>query len=180
MIKAILTVGLAVLALQAADAPGSVSLAQQADKQLTSVEKEVVSLAEAMPADKYDFAPKDGAFQGVRTFGLQMRHMALINQQIAAVLLGEKVPDPGKSENGPDSLTSKVEIVKYLKESFAHLHKAMLAQEGKSFTESINSPFGGKTERGSLVNVPAWHCYDHYGQAVVYARMNGVVPPASQ
>jgi len=179
MIKAILTVGLSVLALQAADAP-SVSLAQQADKQLTSVEKEVVSLAEAMPADKYDFAPKDGAFQGVRTFGLQMRHIALVNHEIAAVLLGEKGPDAGKNENGPDTLTSKVDIVKYLKDSFAHLHKAFLAQEGKSFTESINSPFGGKTERGSLVNVPAWHCFDHYGQAVVYARMNGVVPPASR
>jgi len=176
----IFAASVAVMALQAADAPGGVSLAQQADKQLGSVEKEVVSLAEAMPADKYDFAPKDGAFQGVRTFGLQMRHMALINHQIAATLLGEKVPEAGKNENGPDTLDSKVEIVKFLKESFTHLHKAMLAQEGKSFTESIASPFGGKTERGSLLNVPAWHCYDHYGQAVVYARMNGVVPPASR
>lgn len=167
-------------ALHAADAPGSTSLAQQADKQITSVEKEVVSLAEAMPADKYDFAPHDGAFQGVRTFGLQMRHIALVNDEIAAALLGEKGPDAGKNENGPDRLKSKAEIVKFLKDSFAYLHKAMIAQEGKSFTEAINSPFGGKSPRGYLVNAPAWHCFDHYGQSVVYARMNGVIPPASR
>jgi hypothetical protein len=180
MNNTILAVCTLAFSLHAADAPASISLAQQADKQLISMEKEVVSLAEAMPADKYDFAPKEGAFQNVRTFALQMRHVALINDEIAAVLLGEKIPDAGKNENGPDSLSSKVEIVKYMKASFAHLHKAVLGQEGKSFTESISSPFGGKTERGSLVNVPAWHTFDHYGQAVVYARMNGVVPPASQ
>lgn len=180
MKQGILGLFLGMSALIAADAPANPSLAQQADKQIASVEKEVVSLAEAMPADKYDFAPTSGAFQGVRTFGLQMRHIALVNDEIAAALLGEKMPDAGKNENGSDTLTGKTEIVKYLKDSFAALHKAMLAQEGKSFTEAISSPFGGKSPRGYLVNVPAWHCFDHYGQAVVYARMNGVVPPASR
>jgi len=180
MIKMVLGLSLFACMLCAADAPASTSLAQQADTQIASVEKEVVSLAEAMPADKYDFAPTVGAFQGVRTFALQMRHIALVNNEIAAALSGEKVSDAGKNENGPDSLKTKADIVKYLKDSFAYLHKAIVAQEGKSFTEAISSPFGGKSPRGSLVNVPAWHCFDHYGQAVVYARMNGVIPPASR
>ncbi|HME10107.1 MAG TPA: DinB family protein [Bryobacteraceae bacterium] len=180
MKNTILGLGLCAVGLWAADAPADTSLAQQADRQIASVEKEVVSLAEAMPADKFDFAPTTGAFQGVRTFALQMRHMALVNHELAAALLGEKLPDPGKNENGPDALKSKTEIVGYLKDSFTHLHKAIIAQEGKSFTEAISSPFGGKSPRGYLVNVPAWHCFDHYGQAVVYARMNNIVPPASR
>jgi hypothetical protein len=181
MKKLILVLSACTFALCAADSSAGVSLAQQAVLQLTSMEKEVVSLAEAMPAGKYDFAPKEGAFQGVRTFALQMRHIALVNYEIGAALLDEKSPsEAGKNENGPDTLKTKDQIVTYLKGSFTYLRKAMAAQDGKSFTENIKSPFGGTTQRGSLVNVPSWHCFDHYGQAVVYARMNGVVPPASQ
>jgi len=47
--------------------------------------------------------------------------------------------------------------------------------------EQVPSPFGeGKTTRGYMVSVVVWHSFDHYGQMVVYARMNGVVPPASR
>ena len=94
MKNTIFGLGLCAVGLWAADAPADTSLAQQADRQIGSVEKEVVSLAEAMPADKFDFAPTTGAFQGVRTFALQMRHMALVNHELAAALLGEKLPDP--------------------------------------------------------------------------------------
>jgi hypothetical protein len=43
---------------------------------LKSIEKEIVSAAEAMPADKYGFAPTDGESKGVRTFGQQVKHLA--------------------------------------------------------------------------------------------------------
>jgi hypothetical protein len=47
--------------------------------------------------------------------------------------------------------------------------------------EGVKSPFGGNmSPRISLAAIPVWHSFDHYGQAVVYARMNGVVPPASR
>jgi hypothetical protein len=45
----------------------------------------------------------------------------------------------------------------------------------------VKSPFGeGNATRASLATIFAWHSFDHYGQAVVYARMNGVIPPASR
>jgi uncharacterized damage-inducible protein DinB len=160
---------------------GHASMAQMYDRELSMVEREVVSLAEAMPVDKYEFAPSNGDFKGVRTFGQQMSHIATVIYEVSAGVLGEKSPvDAGKSENGPASLKTKDAIVKYLKDAFAYAHKAMNSLTDKNFTELVASPFGDKSPRGSLANVNVWHTFDHYGQAVVYARMNGIVPPASR
>jgi uncharacterized damage-inducible protein DinB len=141
-----------------------------------------VPLAEAMPADKYNFAPKGGAFDGVRTFSQQMTHIAAVLYSVSAIILGEKNPsDSGKDENGPASIAGKEAVVKYLKDAFAYSHKAMQSLTDRNFTELVPSPFGsGKVPRASLVALLAWHSFDHYGQSVVYARMNGIVPPASR
>jgi uncharacterized damage-inducible protein DinB len=167
--------------LLAADAP-ALTVAQMMDNGLKQVEGEVVPLAEAMPAEKYAFAPKDGAFKNVRTFAQQMKHIATVNYEVAAAMLGEKSPvSAGKNENGDDAIASKDQIVKYLKDSFAYTHKAMATLTATNLTGLINSPFGeGKAQRLSMATVPAWHTFDHYGQAVVYARMCSVVPPASR
>lgn len=152
------------------------------DSSVTSVEHEITSLAEAMPADKFDFAPTQGEFKGVRTFAQQIKHVAAVNYVVGAALLQEKPPvDIGKSENGPDSITGKDAIVKFLKDSFAYIHKGVAAVTAANQAEMIKSPFGeGKVTRLSMALVPAWHTFDHYGQMVVYARMNGIVPPASR
>jgi hypothetical protein len=79
-----------------------------------------------MPADKYDFAPTQGAFKGVRTFGQQMTHVASVMYSISGTVLDEKLPaDVGTGENGPNSLKGKEAILKYLKDAFAYSHKAM-------------------------------------------------------
>jgi hypothetical protein len=152
------------------------------DQQLSMVEKELVPLAEAMPAEKYNFAPSKGAFEGVRTFGQQVTHVASVIYVTSASVLGEKNPsEPGPNENGPASLKTKDEMVKYLKDSFAYAHKAMAMLTDKNLTEMVESGFGeGKVPRLSMVTVPVWHSYDHYGQMVVYARMNDIIPPASR
>ena len=77
------------------------------DRQFTTVEKEFVPAVEAMPAEKFDFAPTTGEFKGVRTFALQARHVATVNYMIGASLLGEKPPVDVKSENGSDDLKTK-------------------------------------------------------------------------
>jgi uncharacterized damage-inducible protein DinB len=158
------------------------TIAKSYDGDLQSAEGEIVSLAEAMPADKYNFAPTMGAFTGVRTFALQMRHIASVNYDVAAAILGEKSPvEMGKNENGADSLDNKDAIVKYLKDSFAYSHKAIDTITDKNYLGEVKSPFGeGNATRASLATIFAWHSFDHYGQAVVYARMNGVIPPASR
>jgi hypothetical protein len=170
------------LSLWAAADEAQPSMGKFKDRQLSQTEQEVVPLAEAMPADKYDFAPTQGEFKGVRTFAQQMRHIATVNYEFAAAVLGEKNPvELGKAENGSDSLKTKDAIVKYLKDSFVLGHRAMSSLTDKNYMELIPSPEGKrKLPRGYFADVLVWHTYDHYGQAVVYARMNGVIPPASK
>lgn len=154
------------------------------DQNLKTIENELVPLVEAMPADKFDFAPSpaQGEFKGVRTFRQQASHVAAVLYEVSAGVLGEANPsETGENENGPASLKTKDDVVKYLKDSFAYAHKAMASITDKNATELVKSPFGSKqVPRLYVAEIPAWHSFDHYGQMVVYARMNGIVPPASR
>lgn len=158
------------------------SLAKLYDGQITSAEREIVSLAEAMPADKYNFAPTTGSFAGVRTFALQVRHIATVIYEVAAAAQGQDCPvAKGKDENGSDDLKGKDQIVRYLKDSFAYAHKAAQMLTAENELGMVKSPFGqGQIPRVSAVSIVTWHSFDHYGQMVVYARMSNVVPPASR
>jgi len=139
------------------------------------------SAAEAMPEDKYDFAPTNGEFKGVRTFAQQIKHVAVVNYIVGAAILGEKPPVDTNGEKGPDSVKTKADIVKFLKDSFAYAHKAVASVNDANGLEPIANPFSkDKTTRVSLATVFAWHGFDHYGQIVEYLRMNGIVPPASR
>ncbi len=175
-----LLLSVSTLGTQAAE-NDSASVALLQDQNLTMLEHELVPLAEAMPDEKYAFAPTQGSFQGVRTFSQQMAHIGTVIYEVSASLLGEKVPiELGTAENGSATLKDKQAIVQYLKASFAYGHRAMKTITAKSSMEMINSPFGGQMSRLSLAEIPVWHSFDHYGQAVVYARMCGITPPASK
>ena len=160
---------------------GKKSLSQVLDGSVKTIEGEFVPAAEAMPEDKYDFAPTNGEFKGVRTFKQQVKHVAAVNYLVAAAILGEKPPVDTGGEKGPDSASSKADVVKFLKDSFAYAHKAVATINESNATTEIPDPFGeGKATRAGLATVFAWHGFDHYGQMAVYLRMNGIVPPASR
>ena len=112
------------------------------DRNLGGVEKEVVSAAEAMPDDKFNFAPTQGEFKGVRTFAQQIKHIAAVNYMMGAGILAEKPPIDLKGENGPDNITSKADVVKFLKDSFAYAHKAANSVTDANVLEMISTPFG--------------------------------------
>jgi hypothetical protein len=151
------------------------------DRAVTNLEEEFTPAAEAMPEDKYSFAPTNGEFKGVRTFAMEVKHVAAVNYLVAAAILEEKPPVELGGENGPDSVKSKTDIVKFLKDSFAYQHKAMNSLTDKNLTESVKSPFGeGMVSRLGLATISIYHPYDHYGQMVEYLRMNGIIPPASR
>ena len=161
--------------------PKKETIASVLDDQLKGVEKEFVGAADSMPEDKYDFAPTNGEFKGVRTFGQQVKHVAAVNYQVFAGILGEKVPVDIGSENGPEAMKSKTDIMKFLRDSFTYGHKATAVINEKNATASIKSPFGDGTEtRLGLATLIDYHCFDHYGQMVEYLRMNGIIPPASR
>jgi DinB superfamily len=164
---------------QAKDEPKTI--AQILDGGVKTIESEFVPAAEAMPEDKYGFAPTNGEFKGVRTFGQQVKHVAAVNYLVAAAILGEKPPVELGGESGPDSVKSKADIVKFAKDSFAYAHKAVASITAANATADIKSPFGeGKVTRMGMATVLAWHGFDHYGQMVEYLRMNGIIPPASR
>jgi hypothetical protein len=146
-------------------------MAQVFDGQVTTIEREVLGLAQKMPADKYNFAPAtgtppNGTFDGVRTFALQVRHIATLMYQLSSTVSGEKAPvDLGPTDNGPDALQTKDQIIAYFQGAIAFAHKAM-----RTVTpENLQA-------RAAAAAFIGLHSYDHYGQMVVYARLNGIVP----
>jgi uncharacterized damage-inducible protein DinB len=154
---------------------------QVLDRSVTNVEHEFVPAAEAMPEDKFDFAPANGEFKGVRTFSEQIKHVAAVNYIFGAAILSEKPPVDVGDESGPASIKTKAEVLSYLKDSFAYVHKAILTINEKNLVAPLKSPFGeGSVTRLSLATSVGAHCFDHYGQMAVYLRMNGIVPPASR
>ena len=166
---------------QAAKSDEHRTISQVLDRSVSGVEGEFVPAAEAMPEDKYSFAPTNGEFKGVRTFAQQVKHVAAVNYMVGASILVEKPPVELGSENGPDSVKTKAEIVKFLKDSFAYFHKAVASIDEKNLVDPIQSPFGqNKATRLGMATLIVGHCFDHYGQMVEYLRMNGIVPPASR
>jgi uncharacterized damage-inducible protein DinB len=157
------------------------SISQVLDSDVKMIEGEFVSAADAMPEDKYGFAPTNGEFKGVRTFGEQIKHVAAVNYLVGAAILGEKPPVDTGGESGPASITTKADIVSFAKQSFEYAHKAVASITAANATQPVQSPFGsGKTTRLGLASVFAWHGFDHYGQMAVYLRTNGIVPTASR
>ncbi len=157
------------------------SLTQVLDQTVSNLEHEFVPAAEAMPSDNYSFAPTSGEFKGVRTFAQQIKHVAAVNYELGAALLDEKPPVDIGDESGPASITSKAEILAYLKDSFKYVHKAVATIDEKNLTGTVKSPFGeGSVTRLGLATTVVAHGFDHYGQMVEYLRMNGIVPPASR
>lgn len=148
---------------------------------VSNLEEDFIPAAEAMPEDKFSFAPAEGEFKGVRTFAQQIKHVAAVNYELAAAILEEKSPVDIGDESGPASITSKADILKYLKQSFVYVHKAIDTINDSNAVETVRSPFGeGKVSRLGLASTIPSHGYDHYGQMVVYLRMNGIIPPASK
>jgi uncharacterized damage-inducible protein DinB len=171
----------AVAQFAGSDASTSNTLRQIEDRSVGSVERSLVQAAEAMPEGKYDFVPASGEFIGVRTFARQVRHVAASNYGMASAILGEAPPVDLGSGDGPESMISKAEIVKFLQGSFAYLHRAVQTLDEKTATEQVRNPEGaGTVPKLDLATRQLWHDMDHYGQMVIYLRLNGIVPPASR
>src|SRR5256885_10328619 len=88
------------------------------------VERQFVSLADAMPADRYGFAPTQGEFKGVRTFAEQVKHVACANVAFFNEV-EHKEPSAHCETGGSSPATTKPELMQYLRESFAYASQVM-------------------------------------------------------
>ena len=166
-------------------AAGSTMSPEQAQNELLNIfEQDFMGVAQAMPADKYAFAPtaatfttaQGAKFDGVRTFAQQISHVTTANYYFASKILGEKMPVDPKSIQ---SLTTKEELLKAAADSFAYAHKALATITAENAYTTIEGVDGLHT-RSVVASFIAAHGYDHYGQMVEYLRMNGIVPPGSK
>jgi DNA-binding IscR family transcriptional regulator len=138
-----------------------------------------LSLADAMPAEGYGFAPTKGEFKGVRTFGEQVKHVACSNYGFFSEIEG--TAPPGHCyDGGPSAAKTKDELMEYLRDSFAYGSKVAATLDQKNMLEVVDGPYGGPRTKLGIAVLAIWHASDHYGQLVEYLRMNGIVPPASR
>src|ERR1044071_325212 len=164
----------------------TLTIASAIDQQVSIIEREFVGAAEAMPDDKFNFAPgtlniPNSEYKGVKTFAEEVRHVAATNYLLWGAITGDKSPIPSTEDNGPSSLKTKAEIIKYLKDSFALGHKAAQSITAENAAAQVPSPFGqGQTTKLFCATFAVAHAFDHYGQMVEYLRMNGIIPPASR
>lgn len=161
------------------------SMSSMTEAQLGMIERQFVAAAEAMPDGKYSFAPSGAEFSGVRTFALEVRHVATANFVIYSAILGRDPPPNvtvDGAANGPDNVQTKEQILQYLRDSFALGHKAMATlNNGNALAPLDKLPIAipSLNTRLALAIFSFSHASDHYGQMVEYLRMNSIVPPAS-
>jgi hypothetical protein len=153
------------------------------ERLFNNIERNIVSTAEAMPEDKFNFTPeslniKGSEFKGVRTFAGQIKHLATDNFEIWNPLTGDALRADITNVNGPENIKTKAEIIKYLKESFALGHKVIATLTEKNSIDMIEFR-GSNLARLDLAFYALTHDNEHYGQMVVYLRMCGIIPPAS-
>ncbi|HYL63042.1 MAG TPA: DinB family protein [Candidatus Methylomirabilis sp.] len=159
------------------------TVASVVDRDISAVEKQIVDAAEAMPEDKFNFSPETlnipGAdYKGVRSFAVEVKHIAASNWFIWSPLTGEKLPEGlGDDGNGPVNLRTKAEIIKFLKDSFTLGHRCAATLTTENM---LQPPPNSKSTRLRLAEFGVSHAYDHYGQMVEYLRMNGIIPAASR
>jgi len=138
---------------------------------LDDVQKKIVDLAAAMPADKYSWRPAPG----VRSVSEVFMHIAGGNYY-GATFVGVKTPI--YDERAFENINDKDRVRADLKKSFAHLRKAILNTSDADLDKTIKM-FGTDTTTRAAFMQALVHLHEHLGQSIAYARMNGVVPPWS-
>ena len=140
------------------------------------MEQQFLPAAEAMPEDKFFWAPTSGAFHGIRNFAEQLIHVAEVNFALSAAILGES-----SAKGSPAEATkTRSGVLQNLKDSFA-THGALSSITEQNAKLPIKHPlFEMITTRMGLGIVAIAHPFDHYGQIVEYLRMNNIIPPASR
>ncbi|MGA2744751.1 MAG: DinB family protein [Candidatus Sulfotelmatobacter sp.] len=137
-------------------------------------ENEFLRLAEAFPADKYTWRPAPG----VKSVAEVFLHVSAANYNMYK-LVGAPVPAGLDVAGMEQSTTDKTKIIAALKASYAHAEKAIADMPDANLEKTMPWLGGTITQRGVLLYIVP-HIGEHLGQAIAYARINGVVPPWSE
>ena len=167
----LLLTAVAVLApsLASAQTPAP-SLAKEIAATFQRSANEILDVAEAMPAEKYSYKPAPE----ISSFGDQLVHVAGIVQRFVDSAKGTK------TEAHEHGAMAKAEVIGLLKQTFKSAEEQVASLTDAQLLEPVKFPFGDRTvTRATFWMGPQFQLRNHYGQLVVYLRMNGIVPPAS-
>ena len=155
------------------------SVAESIDGTLQFAEGNFIGIAEAMPEDKYSYIPTVGKFDGVRSFGEQVKHVACAQFAFFNEFEGKKPPEDCE-KGGHDPAKSKAELIKYLRDSFDYSNRVVATLTSNNALDLVEGRYAGPNTKLGISVVAVWHITDHYGQLVEYLRLNGIVPPMTQ
>jgi uncharacterized damage-inducible protein DinB len=128
----------------------------------------VVNLVQIMPEEKYDYKPTPA----IRSFREIVRHLILENYNFMSMVAGDPAPDKAKFE----ALKSRDELTKALSESYAFGERTLATLTDTTAVEKITMR-GQSVVRWYPVLFNIQDSMDHYGNLVIYVRLNGLVPP---
>jgi len=140
------------------------------DGEWRHVSQQLIALAEATPADKFAWRPAPG----VRSTSEVYMHIVDANFYLLSVT-GPKMPADLK-EGMDKTVTSKAEVIAWLKRSLEAVKEAHLAETAKDLQRKVHIEDRDATVDGMYLRIIV-HANEHMGQLVAYARMTGVVPP---
>jgi uncharacterized membrane protein (Fun14 family) len=149
----------------------SYDMKAQALQDLGLVQKKFVDLANALPADKFTWRPSADS----RSFAEVFLHVAGERYQILA--LGGAAPPAGfDGKTFEKSTTDKTRIVAQLNESWEFAQKTINGMSNADFAKLLPK-LGPQANAGDVVYILVADAHEHLGQAIAYARVNGIVPP---
>ena len=140
--------------------------------ELDDVQSKILDLAAATPENKFDWRPA----KGVRSIGEVYLHMAGGNYFLPTFI---GVKPPADMPKDIESLKGKARVISELRKSFAHLRNTAVNTTDAELDKRVKM-FGGEVSERFVFVRTLNHLHEHLGQAIAYARMNGVVPPWSQ
>jgi uncharacterized damage-inducible protein DinB len=144
------------------------------DGEWSHVSRQLIALAEAIPADKYSWRPAPG----VRSVSEVFMHIAITNFYLLSVT-GPPLPADLKSADLEKTVTKKADVIQWLKRSLDAVKTARAQLKPGDLERKVK--IHGKTVPvdGMYLRIIV-HANEHMGQLVAYARMNGIVPPWSK
>lgn len=135
-------------------------------------QQNLVGAAQEMPPGKYAFKPTAQEM----SFGQLVLHIATSNEFMCSAISGKAQPQEAKLE----ATSPKDQLVARLKESFTYCGQSLAGINDTSLAQQV--PFFGNRQvsRATAVMGLAEDWADHYGQAAIYLRLNGKLPPTAQ
>ncbi len=145
---------------------------EELQQKWTNAKAYTMALAESMPAEKYSFRPVEREM----TFGTQMVHLSSNMVWLCSEYLTDKKPPRIRQEVDGFANKSKDEVLKVLEESLDFASATLKDFDPKQLNETVKFFTGPMTKR-QIINLMNDHLTHHRAQAIVYLRLNGVLPP---